>query len=210
MKKGYIVVPMLLSLIFTGVVNADEVVDNTNTVVTDVRVETTVSELPQVQPDTTVITTVVEPVREEVKPELPQVQPDTTVSTTVTETTTTTTTQSVTDVVKPELPDVEPDTTVSTTAESTTTTTTTQSSFDDVVVSPDYVVVNTTIAKVDKINYQNNEVVEKTEEMTTTKEGEMKVLPNTGTEHSSFAWLGLLPFLSGAYLIKKNQKKEVE
>lgn len=210
MKKGYIVVPMLLSLIFTGVVNADEVVDNTNTVVTDVRVETTVSELPQVQPDTTVITTVVEPVREEVKPELPQVQPDTTVSTTVTETTTTTTTQSVTDVVKPELPDVEPDTTVSTTAESTTTTTTTQSSFDDVVVSPDYVVVNTIIAKVDKINYQNNEVVEKTEEMTTTKEGEMKVLPNTGTEHSSFAWLGLLPFLSGAYLIKKNQKKEVE
>ena len=38
----------------------------------------------------------------------------------------------------------------------------------------------------------------------------MKVLPNTGTEHSSLAWLGLLPFLSGAYLIKKNQKKEVE
>ena len=210
MKKGYIVVPMLLSMVSTGLVSADEVVDNTNTVVTDVRVETTVSELPQVQPDTTVITTVVEPVTEEVKPELPQVQPDITVSTTVTETTTTTTTQSVTDVVKPELPDVEPDTTVFTTAESTTTTTTTQSSFDDVVVSPDYVVVNTTVAKVDKINYQNNEVVEKTEEMTTTKEGEMKVLPNTGTEHSSFAWLGLLPFLSGAYLIKKNQKKEVE
>ena len=182
MKKGYIVVPMLLSLIFTGVVNADEVVDNTNTVVTDVRVETTVSELPQVQPDTTV-------------------------STTVEQTTTTTTTQSVTDVVKPELPDVEPDTTVSTTVEQTTTT---QSSLDDVVVSPDYVVVNTTLAKVDKINYQNKEVVEKTEETTTTKEGEMKVLPNTGTEHSSLAWLGLLPFLSGAYLIKKNQKKEVE
>ena len=208
MKKGYIVVPMLLSLISSGVVNADEVVDNTNTVVTDVTVETTVSELPQVQPDTTVITTVAEPVTEEVKPELPQVQPDTTVSTTVTETTTTTTTtQSVTDVVKPELPDVEPDTTVSTTVEQTTTT---QSSLDDVVVSPDYVVVNTTVGKVDKITYQNKEVVEKTEETTTTKEGEMKVLPNTGTEHSSLAWLGLLPFLSGAYLIKKNQKKEVE
>ena len=177
MKKGYIVLPLLLSLISSGVVNADEVVDNTNTVVTDVKVETTVSELPQVQPDTTVITTVAEPVTEEVKPELPQVQPDTTVSTTVTE---------------------------------TTTTTTTQSSLEDVVASPDYVVVNTTVAKVDKINYQNKEVVEKTEETMTTKEGEMKVLPNTGTEHSSFAWLGLLPFLSGAYLIKKNQKKEVE
>ena len=207
MKKGYIVLPMLLSLISSGVVSADEVVDNTNTVVTDVRVETTVSELPQVQPDATVITTVAEPVTEEVKPELPQVQPDTTVSTTVSETTTTTTTQSVIDVVKPELPDVKPDTTVSTTVEQTTTT---QSSLDDVVVSPDYVVVNTTVAKVDKINYQNKEVVEKTEETTTTKEGEIKVLPNTGTEHSSFAWLGLLPFLSGAYLIKKNQKKEVE
>lgn len=174
MKKGYIVVPMLLSMVSTGLVSADEVVDNTNTVVTDVTVETTVSELAQVQPDTTVITTVAEPVTEEVKPELPQVQPDTTVSTTVEQTTTT------------------------------------QSSLDDVVVSPDYVVVNTTVAKVDKINYQNNEVVEKTEETTTTKEGEMKVLPNTGTEHSSLAWLGLLPFLSGAYLIKKNQKKEVE
>lgn len=204
MKKGYIVVPMLLSLISFGVVNADEVVDNTNTVVTDVTVVTTVSELPQAQPDTTVINTVAEPVTEEVKPELPQVQPDTTVSTKVTETTTTTTTQFITDVVKP---DVEPDTTVSTTVEQTTTS---QSSLDDVVVSPDYVVLNTTVAKVDKINYQNNEVVEKTEETTTTKEGEMKVLPNTGTEHSSFAWLGLLPFLSGAYLIKKNQKKEVE
>ncbi len=205
MKKGYIVFPMLLSMVSTGLVSADEVVDNTNTVVTDVTVETTVSELPQVKPDTTVITTVAEPVTEEVKPELLQVQPDTTVSTTVSETTTTT--QSVTDVVKPELPDVEPDTTVSTTVEQTTTT---QSSLDDVVVSPDYVVVNTTVAKVDKINYQNKEVVEKTEETTTTKEGEMKVLPNTGTEHSSLAWLGLLPFLSGAYLIKKNQKKEVE
>lgn len=206
MKKGYIVVPMLLSMVSTGLVSADEVVDNTNTVVTDVTVETTVSELPQVKPDTTVTTTVAEPVTEEVKPELPQVQPDTTVSTTVSETTTTTT-QSVTDVVKPELPNVEPDTTVSTTVEQTTTT---QSSLEDVVASPDYVVVNTTVAKVDKINYQNKEVVEKTEETTTTKEGEMKVLPNTGTEHSSLAWLGLLPFLSGAYLIKKNQKKEVE
>lgn len=207
MKKGYIVVPMLLSLISTGLVSADEVVNTTDNVV----VETTVSELPKVQPDTTVITTVVEPVTEEVKPELPSVEPEMTVSTTVesttTTTTTTTTTQSVTDVVKPELPSVEPETTVSTTVEQTTTT---QSSLDDVVVSPDYVVVNTTVAKVDKINYQNKEVVEKTEETTTTKEGEMKVLPNTGTEHSSFAWLGLLPFLSGAYLIKKNQKKEVE
>lgn len=207
MKKGYIVVPMLLSMVSTGLVSADEVVDNTNTVVTDVTVETTVSELPQVQPDTTVTTTFAEPVTEEVKPELPQVQPDTTVSTTVSETTTTTTTQSVTDVVKPELPQVEPDTTVSTTIEQITTT---QSSLEDVVASPDYVVVNTTSGSVEKISHENKEVVEKTVETTTTKEGEMKVLPNTGTEHSSLAWLGLLPFLSGAYLIKKNQKKEVE
>ena len=71
-------------------------------------------------------------------------------------------------------------------------------------------VVNTTSGKVEKIFHENKEVVEKTEETTTTKEGEMKVLPNTGTEQFSFAWLGLLPFLSGAYLIKKNQKKEVE
>lgn len=207
MKKGYIVVPMLLSMVSTGLVSADEVVDNTNTVVTDVTVETTVSELPQVQPDTTVTTTFAEPVTEEVKPELLQVQPDTTVSTTVSETTTTTTTQSVTDVVKPELPQVEPDTTVSTTIEQITTT---QSSLEDVVASPDYVVVNTTSGSVEKISHENKEVVEKTVETTTTKEGEMKVLPNTGTEHSSLAWLGLLPFLSGAYLIKKNQKKEVE
>ena len=184
MKKGYIVVPMLLALISNGVVNADEVIDNTNTVVTDVSVETTVTELPQVEPETTVSTTV------------------------ESTTTTTSTTQSVTDEVKPELPpQVEPDTTVSTTVEQTTTT---QSSLDDVVVSPDYVVVNTTSGKVEKIFHENKEVVEKTEETTTTKEGEMKVLPNTGTEQFSFAWLGLLPFLSGAYLIKKNQKKEVE
>lgn len=207
MKKGYIVIPMLLSLVSSGVVSADEVVDNTNTVVTDVSVETTVTELPQVEPSTTVSTTL-EVVTDEVKPELPsQVEPETTVSTTAESTTTTTTTQSVTDVVKPELPDVVPDTTVSTTVEQTTTT---QSSLEDVVVSPDYVVVNTTSGKVEKISNENKEVVEKTVESTTTKEGEMKVLPNTGTEQSSFAWLGLLPFLSGAYLIKKNQKKEVE
>ena len=206
MKKGYIVVPMLLALVSNGVVNADEVVNTTDTVVSYV-VTTTVTELPQVEPTTTVSTTL-EVVTDEIKPELPpQVEPETTVSTTIESTTTTNTTQSVTDEVKPELPpQVEPTTTVTTTIEERTT----QSLVDSVVASPDYVVVNTTEAKVDKISYQDKKVAEKTEETTTTKEGEMKVLPNTGTEQSSFAWLGLLPLLSGAYLIKKNQKKEVE
>ena len=145
-------------------------------------------------------------VTDEVKPEIPQVEPSTTVSTTVEDVTTSTTISSVIDVVKSEIPQVEPSTTVSTTVEETTT----QSVIEDVVVSPDYVVVNTTVGKVDKVSYDTKEVAEKTEETTTTKEGELKVLPNTGAEHSSFAWLSLLPFLSGAYLIKKNQKKEVE
>ena len=183
MKKRYIVVPMLLSMVSTGFVNADEVVNSTDTVVSDLA-ETTVAELPQVEPSTTVT-------------EIPQVEPSTTVSSNL---------DVVTDEVKPEVPQVEPSTTVSTTVEEITT----QSVIEDVVVSSDYVVVNTTVGKVDKVSYETKEVAENTEETTTTKEGELKVLPNTGAEHSSFAWLSLLPFLSGAYLIKKNQKKEVE
>ena len=60
MKKRYIVVPMLLSMVSTGLVNADEVVNTTDTVVntTDTVVsdlaETTVTEIPQVEPSTTV------------------------------------------------------------------------------------------------------------------------------------------------------------
>ena len=195
MKKRYIVVPMLLSMVSTGFVNADEVVNSTDTVVSDLA-ETTVAELPQVEPSTT-ITELPQVEPSTTVTEIPQVEPSTTVSSNL---------DVVTDEVKPEVPQVEPSTTVSTTVEEITT----QSVIEDVVVSSDYVVVNTTVGKVDKVSYETKEVAENTEETTTTKEGELKVLPNTGAEHSSFAWLSLLPFLSGAYLIKKNQKKEVE
>ena len=149
MKKRYIVVPMLLSMVSTGFVNADEVVNSTDTVVSDLA-ETTVAELPQVEPSTT-ITELPQVEPSITVTEIPQVEPSTTVSSNL---------DVVTDEVKPEVPQVEPSTTVSTTVEEITT----QSVIEDVVVSPDYVVVNTTVGKVDKVSYETKEVAENTEE----------------------------------------------
>lgn len=198
MKKKSIVIP-LLGCLFSGglmvrTVFADEVLVSNEIPVENNTVETVlpIEEKPSAKKE------VIIPNGEIV----PETTVETTISTTVEETT------SKEDVVVPDFP-IE--TTVSTTVEKVTTQETSQTTtvVEDVVVSPDNVVLVSTTSerKVEKVSVNEDTTVYEKEKVN--EEGELKVLPNTGTSQSSLAWLGLIPLIGSIFILKENKKEGI-